>query len=103
MVIIIGVITVLGVITGIYALIKTNKIKGIFQIILAIVCPILTALFCSLKDDYAFGGTDWQFIVHSATIDTTPAPWIILILFALEVVFIIRYFQFHMKKNQEER
>jgi len=58
---IIGVIAVLGVVTGIYTFGKIDKIKGIGQIILAVVCPAITVFFLSLKAAHAFGGTVWSF------------------------------------------
>ena len=87
---IIGVITLAGVLSGIYSLFRTNKLSGISQIALAAVCPLIMISFLSLKKNHAFGGTDWEFLFHSATIDGIPLVWIIFILFILEIILIGR-------------
>ena len=80
-------------------LLRDNKSKGIMQILLAVICPVLTWLLCSLKETHAFGGTDWQFIVHTATVDVSPLPWIILLMFVIEIVDIIKYILLRRDKN----
>lgn len=87
---IIGIISVLGVLAGMCILLRKDIIKGICQIVLAVVCPLITIAYLSLKEGRAFGGTDWEFLVHSATIDKDIWPWIILILFVVEIIFIVR-------------
>lgn len=87
---IIGVITVLGVLAGMCIFLRKEKIKGIGQLVLAVVCPIIMIAYLSLKEKHAFGGTDWEFLVHSATVDRDIWPWIILILFVVEIIFIVR-------------
>ena len=87
---IIGVITLLGVLAGIYTFLKTDKFIGICQLILATVCPLITMSFLSLKEGHAFGGTDWEFLVHSATIDGSILPWICFILFVVDIICIVR-------------
>lgn len=99
MMLIIGSITILGILTGVFMLQRDNKIKGIMQIVLSVICPVLTWLFCSLKETHAFGGTDWQFIVHTATVDASPLPWIILLMFVIEIVAIIKYILLRRDKN----
>ena len=69
---------------------KTDKFKGICQLILVVISPIITLSFVSLKESRAFGGTDWEFLVHSATIDGSILLWLNLMLFVIEVVFIVR-------------
>ena len=86
---IIGIITVLGILTGIYNILKYNKANGIIRLVLAFVCPIIAVWFCSLKEGRAYGGTDWEFMVQSATIDCDIYPWILLILLVFEVILII--------------
>lgn len=97
---ILGIITLLGVLTGVYTFLKTDKFKGICQVILAVVSPVITMSFVSLKESRAFGGTDWEFLVHSATIDGSILPWLNLILFAIEVVFIVRTIFIISKKKE---
>ena len=94
------IITLLGVLTGVYTFLKTDKFKGICQVILAVVSPVITMLFVSLKESRAFGGTDWEFLVHSATIDGSILPWLNLILYAIEVVFIVRTIFIISKKKE---
>ena len=97
---IIGVITLAGVLSGIYSFLKMNKINGICQMALSTVCPLITIAFLSLKGNHAFGGTDWEFIVHSATIDGIPLVWIIFILFILEIILIVRTIFIVAKRNR---
>ena len=99
MMFIIGLVTVLGILTGVFVLLRDNKSKGIMQILLAVICPVLTWLLCSLKETHAFGGTDWQFLVHTATIDVSPLPWIVLFMFVIEIVDIIKYILLRRDKN----
>lgn len=84
------IITICGLMSGVYTLLKINKTKGIFRLALAALCPIITMSFCSLKDDRVFGGTNWEFLVHSATIDGDIWPWVILILFIIEIIYILK-------------
>ena len=99
MMLIIGSITILGILTGVFMLQRDNKIKGIMQILLAVICPVLTWLLCSLKETHAFGGTDWQFLVHTATIDVSPLPWIVLFMFVIEIVTIVKFTLLRRDKN----
>ena len=85
---IIGIISVLGIMTGIFSILKQNKVNGIIRIVLAIVCPIIAVWFCSLKESRAYGGTDWEFMLHSATVDGDFYPWILLVLLGVEVILI---------------
>lgn len=87
---IIGIISVLGIATGIYSFAKINKVKGIVELLLAILCPAIAFLFGSLQDDRVFGGTKFEFFFHSATVDGDVWPWILVILLIAEVVCIIR-------------
>ena len=97
---ILGIITLLGVLTSVYTFLKTDKFKGICQVILAVVSPVITMSFVSLKESRAFGGTDWEFLVHSATIDGNILPWLNLMLFFIEVVFIVRTISIIFKKME---
>ena len=85
----IGITSVLGIITGICSILKHNKVNGIIRIVLAIVCPIIAVWFCSLKESRAYGGTDWEFMLHSATVDGDLCPWILFILLVIEVILIV--------------
>ena len=99
---IIGCITLLGLLTGVYSCLKSNKICGVLQLLLVAICPIITIMFCSLKKVRAFGGKDWEFLVHSATIDGDIIPWIILVLFVVELGLILRTIFSALKKCKKE-
>lgn len=90
MMLIIGAITFLGVLAGTHTFFKTDKIKGISQLVLAAICPLIAVLFLSMKEGHAFGGTDWEYLVHSATIDRAIWPWINLLLFIVEIYCILK-------------
>ena len=81
MIFIMGFITGLGFAVGIYSLIKKNKIVGIIQLVLSILTPIFTFLFIQKKSQFIFGGTDWEFLIQTDTIDGMIEPWLILILY----------------------
>ena len=87
---VIGIISVLGIATGIYSLAKIGKVKGIAELLLAIICPTIAIWFGSLQNGRAFGGTKLEFVVHSATVDGDPWPWILFVLLIAEVVCIAR-------------
>lgn len=89
MYLVIGILTVLCVLTGIYNLLKHNKINGILRVVVAIICPIIAIWLCSLKESRVYGGNDWEFIVHSATVDGDIYPWILLILLVVEVIIVV--------------
>ena len=83
---VIGMISVLGIATGIYSLTKIGKSKGIAKLLLAILCPTIAILFGSLQDGRAFGGTKLEFFIHSATVDGDIWPWILAVLLAVVLV-----------------
>ena len=83
---VIGIISVLGIVAGIYSLTKTNKVKGIVELLLAILCPTIAILFGSLQSSRAFGGTKLEFFIHSATVDGDIWPWILAVLLAVVLV-----------------
>ena len=87
---VIGIISVLGIVIGIYSLTKIGKGKGIAELLLAILCPTIAVLFGSLQDRRAFGGTKLEFFIHSATVDGDIWPWILVVLLIAEVVCIVR-------------
>ena len=37
---------------------EENKARGVAQLVLTFLAPIITILFCSKKTDFVFGGTD---------------------------------------------
>ena len=86
----VSIITVCGLITGVYSFVKVSKARGAAELILAVLCPVITILFGALQDVRAFGGTRWAFFVHSATVDGDPWPWVLLVLLILEIFCIGR-------------
>lgn len=90
MYLIISVISILGILAGLYDLFNKRKVSGITQLFLAVICPVITLMYCSLKEWRAFGGTDWEFLVHSATVDGDILPWIVFALFIAEIMLILR-------------
>ena len=61
---------------------------GIIQLILTIIVPILISLWCLKKENFVFGGIDWEFMIQTATIDGMLEPWLILALFIMLLVLI---------------
>ena len=77
---VIGIISALGIATGIYSLVKSDKGKGLAELSLGILCPTIAILFGSLQYGRAFGGTKLEFFIHSATVDGDIWPWILVVL-----------------------
>lgn len=100
---VIGFITVLGIITGIFSIIKGDKKIGITQLLLALIFPIIIVLYCLKKESFVFGGTDWDFLIQTAFVDRLIEPWIILILFiVLLILMFINLLKFiNTKKNSK--
>lgn len=85
---VIGVITIIGLIIGILTLIKGNKKMGIMQLILTIIFPVATLLWCHKKNQFVFGGTNFEFILQTATIDKMIEPYLIFLLLIILIVLI---------------
>ena len=73
----------LGIYVSARAFIQINKKIGIAQLILTLISPIFVSLWCMKKEDFVFGGTDWEFLVQTATVDKCLQPLLILFLYAL--------------------
>lgn len=56
--------------------------------LLTVITPIATYLFCERKSSFAFGGTDLEFLFHTATVDKMIVPWLILAMFLTLIVLI---------------
>ena len=99
---IIGFLTGLGSVIGIFTIIKVNKKLGILQLLLTIICPILTYLFCLKKDNLVFGGTDFEYLIQTTTVDRMAEPLFILILYIILIVLIsINIFKLFDIKNKK--
>lgn len=100
---VIGFITVLGIITGIFSIIKGDKKIGITQLLLTLIFPIIIVLYCLKKESFVFGGTDWDFLIQTAFVDRLIEPWIMLILFiVLLILMFINLLKFiNTKKNSK--
>lgn len=68
---------------------KENKTRGIVQLILTFISPVLTILWCSKKKDFVFGGTDWEFLIQTATVDKMIISWIILSLYIILIILTV--------------
>ena len=79
--IILGLISGVTLCVGVLALQKKGWGRGTMQIILS--------LWCSRKCYFAFGGSDWEFLVQSAWVDRMTFPWIILFVYLLMIAFFI--------------
>ena len=90
MYLIIGIISILGILAGLYDLFNKRKVFGITQLFLAVICPVITLMYCSLKEWRAFGGSDLEFLIHSAAVDGDVLPWIVFALFIAEIMLILR-------------
>ena len=57
-------------------------------------------LMINKKENFVFGGSDWEFMIQTATIDGRLEPWLILALFIILLVLIfINIFKL-IKKNK---
>ena len=54
MMFVIAFITILGILTGVFMLLRGNKIKGIMQIVLAVICPVLAWLLLFIEGNSYF-------------------------------------------------
>ncbi len=70
-----------GFYVGVRTMQISNKMRGIMQLILTFLAPILVHLWCLKKASFVFGGTDWEFLVQTATVDKMIEPWLILIVY----------------------
>jgi len=82
----------IGCLFAVFIMIKIDRKMGLLQIITTIGFLIATKWFCSLKYQFAFGGTDWEFLIHSALVDRMFAPYFILLLFGMALYFFFRNF-----------
>lgn len=92
--------TIVGFISGFcfvenIFMLKKNKKLGVIGLVLTVIAPVALSLFCSQKSDFVFGGTDWEFLVQTATIDGLIEPWLILLLYialiSLTIYSLIKY------------
>lgn len=101
---IIGFITGLGVVSSIFTILKDNKKMGIIQLVLTIIFPITISLWCLKKEQFVFGGTNWEFMLQTAFVDKMIEPWLILVLFIILLVFIfVNIFKLIKIKNMEAK
>lgn len=86
---IIGLLTGFGITTGIFAIKNDNKKLGIIQMLLTVITPVATYLFCARKSGFAFGGTDLEFLLHTAIVDKMIVPWLILVMFLILITLMV--------------
>lgn len=97
---IIGFIAGLGLATGVRVIMEDSKKRGIVQLILTFLVPILTSLFCLKKKQFVFGGTDWEFLIQTATVDKMIEPWLLLIMYII-LIFLIIYNMYSLIKKRK--
>ena len=85
---IVGILSVFCIACGVYSVIRISKVKGIAEFAMASVSPAIAIIFGSLQKNRVFGGTKWQFFVHSATVDGDIWPWILFALLGAEILCI---------------
>ena len=80
---------------------KSKKfILSIFQVVLPIITATYIYFFCKLKAKFVFGGTDFDFLIQTAFTDGLIEPWIILIVYIIQIYFIVSSF-INLFKNKE--
>ncbi len=84
----IGFITGIGIIIGIKTY-HISKKRGIIQLILALLAPLLIFWWCKKKPNFVFGGTNWEFLIQTAFIDLMFEPWVILLIYIFLISSII--------------
>ena len=61
---VIGFFVGIGFYTGVRTIQISNKKRGIIQIVLTFLIPILIHLWCLKKSSFVFGGSDWEFLIQ---------------------------------------
>ena len=82
-------LAILGVLASVYVIWNYNKIKGVLHLAAAILCPIFTGWYCSLKTERAYGGSDWEFLVHSLKVDGDILAYMAFACLVIEVILIV--------------
>lgn len=96
---IIGFLTGLGLVIGVLAILNNHKKLGITEIILAFLTPFVIYLFVQEKSKFAFGGTDFEFLIQTATVDKMSTPILIFMLF-LSLIFLTVLNIYKLSKQQ---
>lgn len=97
---IISIISVLGIVAGIYSLTKGKKTIGIVELLLVLICSYITVAFGNLQSSHAFGGTKFEYFVSSAS-DGCIEPWILLFLIIIEIICIITTVCMFLKETKK--
>ncbi len=87
--IVIGFTLGISLYTSVRAVMINKKVTGILQILLTIGFTVLFYLFLQNKKTMAFGGSDWEFLVQTMTVDKIMQPWIILFGYILVLSLVI--------------
>ena len=85
----IGLLTGLGITIGTFTILKNSKIIGITGITLSIIAPIITYIFVSKKETFAFGGSNGEFLIQSAFVDKMIFPWLIILIYIVLIILTI--------------
>ncbi|HIU22502.1 MAG TPA: hypothetical protein IAD49_02850 [Candidatus Fimihabitans intestinipullorum] len=98
---VIGILTLIGIIVGIFTILKKDRKLGILQLMLTFIVPLSIFWFCSRKSHFVFGGSDFEFLIQCAIVDQRIEPWIIfflvLVCMLLIVINIIRITRLNRK------
>jgi len=86
---VVGFVTGLGALTGIFTIIERSKKAGVIQLLLTILFPILLFTWCLAKDAYIFGCSNLNFLIKAAFVDWKVVPLILIVFFAVVVVFVL--------------
>lgn len=99
--VIIGFISGIGLCVGIRTVTEESKTRGMIQFIVTFLAPVLTILFCSKKNEFVFGGTDWEFLIQTAIIDKMMEPWMILMIYVILIgITIYNIIKIYRNKKQ---
>lgn len=82
---VIGLLAGIGLYTGVRIFVEVSKKSGVVQLIMTFIPPVSTSLWCMKKSSFSFDGSDWNFLVHTATVEKLFEPWIILILYGVMI------------------
>lgn len=98
---IMGFISGIGFCVAIETIKKTNKINGILQLLLTILLPIISVLWCSQKNKFVFGGSNLDFFIRTLIIDKHIISWTIAITY-IAFIGLMLYNIFKIQENKKQ-
>lgn len=105
MALVLGIITIIGLIISHLAMKKGNKKLGYIQALLNVILVLYTIIFCITKYYLNYNGSNDDYLLVRAFSGKTIEPLILLIIFIiLEVITFINLFDImHIKDKQKEK